>query len=176
MCLKKFNAHNHKIEQFHGKENNMIGIDPDKIILPVSDQKKVANQQKTEKNEFQNVFKQAVNSTKTEDNAVVSTPYASDIRPAQFETQTASSTNMIVGQIDQLMVTMETYQQRLLESDATLKDIEPIVEKIAKQSEFLSAISQETKMEDDLKTIVNQSLSLSSKEIARYRNGHYNDD
>jgi hypothetical protein len=154
----------------------MIGIDPDKIILPVSDQKKVANQQRTDKNEFQNFFKQAVDSTKTEDNAVVSTPYTSEIRPAQFETQTEPSTNMIVNQIDQLMATMEAYQHRLMESDATLKDIEPIVEKIAKQSESLSAISQEAKMEDNLKTIVNQSLSLSSKEIARYRSGHYNDD
>ena len=154
----------------------MIGIDPDKIILPVSDQKKVSNQQRAEKNEFQNVFKQAVDSTKTEDNAVVSTPYTSDIRPAQFETQTVPSTTMIVDQIDQLMSTMEAYQRRLMESDATLKDIEPIVEKIAKQSESLSAISQEAKMEDDLKVIVNQSLSLSSKEISRYRSGHYNDD
>lgn len=154
----------------------MIGIDPDKIILPVSDQKKVANQQKTDKSDFQNVFKQAVDSTKTEDNKVVATPYTSEIRPAQFEAQTVPSTDMIVDQIDQLMATMEAYQHRLMDSNATLKDIEPIVEKIATQSESLSAISQEAKIEDDLKTIVNQSLSLSSKEIARYRNGHYNDD
>ena len=154
----------------------MIGIDPDKIILPVTDQNKVASSKRTDKNNFQDLFKQVAKSAETENTAVVSTPYTSEIRPAQFETQAVSSTTMIVDQIDHLMTTMEAYQRRLMESDATLKDIEPIVEKIAKQSESLSVIAQKTEMENDLETIVNQSLSLSSKEIARYRSGHYNDD
>jgi hypothetical protein len=153
----------------------MIGIDPDKTISPTMDQKRVANQQKTDKNEFKNLFQQAVDSAKTENKTVASTPSVSEIRPVQFETQADASTGMVVDQVGRLMNTMEAYQRRLMESDATLKDIEPIVEKIAKQSESLSAIACDTNMEDELKSIVNQSLSLSSKEIARYRSGYYND-
>ena len=168
------NAKN-KVLSYTGKEIAMIGIDPDKSIPSIVDQKRVENRQKTDKNDFQNFFQQAVGSVKTENNEVESTPYVSDVRPVQFETQEAASTDMIVNQVDRLINTIDAYQQQLMENNATLKDIEPIVDKIVKQSESLSTIAQDIEMEDDLKSIVNQSLSLSSKEIARYRNGDYND-
>jgi hypothetical protein len=154
----------------------MIEFDPDKSIPSIVDQKKVENKQRTGKNEFQEIFQQAVDSVKTENTNVESTPYISEIRPVQFETQAESSTSQIVDQVDALLHSMEDYQQVLMNRDATLKDIEPIIDRIGKQSASLSGISQDMGLDDDLKSLVNQSLSLSLQEIARYKSGHYNDD
>jgi hypothetical protein len=154
----------------------MIGIDPEKSVSPIVDRKRVENQQKTEKNAFQNFFQQAVGSAQTENSQITSTPFISDIRPVQFETQVAPSTNLIVDQVGQLIDTMEAYQQKLIDNSATLKDIDPIIDKLTSQSESLSAISKDAKMEDDLKSIVDQSLMLSLKEIAQYKSGQYNDE
>ena len=154
----------------------MIGIDPEKSVPHIVERKKVENQQKTGKNEFQNIFQQAVGSAKTENTQTESTPFISEIRPAQFETQAEPSTNMIANQVGLLIDTMEAYQQKLIESGVTLKDIEPFIEKMNIQSESLSEISKDAGMGDDLKSIVNQSLSLSAVEITRYNSGQYNDD
>jgi hypothetical protein len=154
----------------------MIHIDPEKSVSPIVDRKKVESQQKTGKNAFQNFFQQAVGSAKTEESQIESTPFISEIRPVQFETQTAPSTNLIVDRVGHLIDSMEAYQQKLIENGATLKDIEPFIDKLASQSDSLSAISNDSGMEDDLKSIVNQSLLLSSKEIARYKSGQYNDE
>jgi hypothetical protein len=43
------------------------------------------------------------------------------------------------------------------------------------QSEALARLSEKMDASDDLKVIVNQSLMLSSMEIARYYDGHYVD-
>ena len=154
----------------------MIGIDPEKSVSPIVDRKRVENQQKTEKNAFQNFFQQAVGSAQTENSQITSTPFISDIRPVQFETQVAPSTNLIVDQVGQLIDTMEAYRQKLIDNSATLKDIDPVIDKLTSQSESLSAISKDAKMEDDLKSIVDQSLMLSLKEIAQYKSGQYNDE
>jgi hypothetical protein len=154
----------------------MIGIDPEKSVSPIVDRKRVESQQKTEKNAFQNFFQQAVDSAKTENTQIASTPFISDIRPVQFETQVAPSTNLIVDQVGQLIDTMEAYQQKLIDNNATLKDIEPVIDKLTNQSESLSAISKDAGMEGDLKSIVDQSLLLSLKEIAQYKSGQYNDE
>ncbi len=153
----------------------MIGFDPDKLVSPLMDQKKVENQSKTDNTEFRTFFQQAVGSEKTGKNDVASVAFVSDIRPAQFEAQEEPSTTMIADQVDQLVDTMETYQRQLMTHDATLKDIQPILEKIAEQSEALSAISKQTDINDNLKAIVDQSVSLSSQEIIRFNSGHYND-
>ena len=153
----------------------MIGIDPDKSVSPIMDRTKVESRQKTEKNAFQNFFQQAVGSAKTEDSQIESTPFISEIRPVQFETQATPSTDLIVNQVGHLIETMEAYQQKLIDNGATLKDIEPLIDKLASQSESLSSISKDVGMEDELKSIVDQSLLLSSKEIAQYKSGQYND-
>ena len=153
----------------------MTGIDPDKILSPITDQKKVQSRQKTDKNEFQNYFQQAIGSATTENSNVESAPFISDIRPVQFDLMAGQSPSTIVDQVARLIDTMESYQRQLNESSATLKDIDPIIEKLARQRDSLSAISQNADVEDELKAIVSQSLSLSTKEVARFKSGHYND-
>lgn len=153
----------------------MIGIDPDKPIAPILDQKQRDAQVKTNKNQFQDVFQQAMDSVKTDHQKVESPPFVSDIRPVQFETAAEPSANLIADRVGQLIDTMETYQRQLSDAGTTLREMESTMEKIAQQSESLSAISKGMEMEDDLRAIVNQSLALSSKEVARYKSGHYND-
>jgi hypothetical protein len=70
---------------------------------------------------------------------------------------------------------MADYQRKLIENGATLKEIQAVVDKMASQNESLSAISGAIGEKERLATIVNQSLMLSSMEIAKYNSGFYND-
>jgi len=106
---------------------------------------------------------------------VESTHLVSDLRPAQFAAEPLSSTNMVVGQVERLIDTMEVYRQKLIENDATLKDVQTLVQKMASESESLSSASSTVNEQDGLKTIIDQSLMLTSMEIAKFNSGHYND-
>jgi hypothetical protein len=61
------------------------------------------------------------------------------------------------------------------ESGATLKEIQPLMERMASHNERLGAIANAAGDQKDLGTIVDQSLMLSSMEIAKYKSGLYND-
>ncbi|MBC2742021.1 MAG: hypothetical protein HGJ93_02965 [Desulfosarcina sp.] len=152
----------------------MVTIDPDKSILNTTELKKAEGLSKTQKGEFDAIFRKAVDSTEIKSANVESTNFVSEIRPAQFTTEPMPSANMVVDRVQRLIDAMEAYQQKLIENGATLKDIQPLMEKMASQSESLTAISNAVGEQDDLRTIVNQSLMLSSMEIAKYKSGLYN--
>ena len=153
----------------------MVAIDPDKPILNITELKKAEGCSKTQKGEFDAIFRQAVVSTEIKGAKTESTPFISEIRPVQFATEALPSTNMVVDRVQRLIDTMEAYQHKLIENGATLKDIQALVQKMTSQSESLSAISGAVGEQENLRTIVNQSLMLSSTEIAKYNSGYYND-
>jgi len=153
----------------------MVTIDPDKSISAITGPKKGQQQEKTDNHEFAAVFRQAADTQCPEPAQPEPASSVSDIRPVQFENKVMPATNAIVDHVQQLLDTMEAYQQKLTESSATLKTIQPLVDKIAFQSETLAAKAKEAVGVDDLQTIVDQSLTLSSLEIARFRSGQYID-
>lgn len=154
----------------------MVNIDPDKVIPGITELKQTKHRIETLKNEgaFDAIFRQAIDSKETKCNDTESTPFISEIRPAQFASESAQSTDMIVDQVQQLIGTMEVYQQKLANDRETLKDIQPLMDEMTVYSKNLAAVSKAGEMEDELKTIVDQSLMLSSIEISRYNNGLYN--
>lgn len=154
----------------------MVTIDPDKSISAITELKKSKALEKTGTREFDAIFRQAIDIKGAEYVQMESTSSIADIRPAQFETQKTPSASMIVDQVRHLLDTMEAYQQKMIENGATLKEIEPLMDQLAGQSETLTAISKDVGEDDDLKTIINKSLMLSSVEIARFRSGIYNDE
>ena len=153
----------------------MVTIDPDKPIQPIAGTKVAISQSKTQKGAFDAVFQQAIDRKTIKPAKTESTAFVSDIRPVQFATVSQSPANMVVDRVERLIDTMADFQSKLIENGATLKDMHGLVQQMASQSESLAAVSDSIDQNDSLKSIVNQSLMMSSMEIARYNGGHYND-
>ena len=153
----------------------MVTIDPEKPILTIGEHNNAKNRPQVQNGEFNAIFRQAVDSAEGKSVKIESTAFISQIRPAQFTTESLPSTDRVVDRVQQLIDTMGVYQQKLIDSGATLKDIQSIVEKMTSQSESLGASSSAVEEQDSLKTIVNQSLTLASMEITKFNSGYYND-
>lgn len=153
----------------------MVTIDPNKPILNHSESHRAESRSNAKKGEFDALFRQAIDSTEFKQAKTESAPFLCDIRPTQFTSEPLPSENMIVDRVQQLIDTMEIYQQKLIDSGATLKDIHRLVQKMAVESESLSDTSNAVEGQKSLKTIVNQSLALASMEIAKFNSGLYND-
>ena len=153
----------------------MVTIDPNKPILNTGEHNRTQSQSNVKKGGFDAIFRQAVDSTEFKGAKTESAPFLSEIRPAQFSSESLPSANMIVDRVQQLIDTMGVYQQKLTDSGATLKDIQSLVQKMATQSESINVTSNAMEGQARLKTIVNQSLTLTSMEIAKFNSGYYND-
>lgn len=153
----------------------MVIIDPNKPILNHTESDRTGSRSNAKKGEFDAIFRQAVDSTEFKHAGTESTPFLSDIRPTQFSSESLPSENMIVDRVQRLIDTMGIYQEKLVDSGATLKDIHRLVQKMAVESESLSDTSNAVEGQKSLKTIVDQSLTLASMEIAKFNSGFYND-
>lgn len=153
----------------------METIDPNKPMVNVTGHNKAESRSKAKKGEFDAIFRQAVDSTQLKRPKTESTPFLSGIRPTQFSSESLPSENMLVDRAQRLIDTMGAYQQKLIDSGATLKDIQSLVQQMATESESLSVASNAVEGLKGLKTIVDQSLTLASMEIAKFNSGHYND-
>lgn len=153
----------------------MVGIDPNKPLLNNTEVKKAAGRSKPNNFEFEAVLRQAVDSTGISSTNTQSTQYISEIRPTQFTAEPLPSTHMVVDGVQRLIDTLEAYQHKLNKNGASLKDIQVLVQKMTSQSESLTAISRAAGEQESLSEIVNQSLMLSSMEVAKYNNGFYNE-
>ncbi|BBO67088.1 hypothetical protein DSCA_10180 [Desulfosarcina alkanivorans] len=152
----------------------MVSIDPDKTILNITEGNPSARRSNVKKGEFDSIFRKAVDSTSTGGAGAVSAQPVSELRPARFTTAPPPSAGQVVDRVQRLIDTMEAYQQQLIEKGATLKDIQPLVDRMASEKDALSGISTSLEGQESLRTIVNQSLMLSSMEIAKFNGGHYN--
>jgi hypothetical protein len=156
----------------------MVAINIDKSIANINsaETKKQQDRTKPQPGAFDAVFRQTMDAKETKGTESPSTPFMTEIRPAQFTaaTGTAPSAHIVANQVEALIDTMEAYQQKLGDSHATLKDIQPLMEKMASHNKRLSAISKTVGDQEGLGSVVNQSLMLSSMEIARYNSGFYN--
>ncbi|MFO7715744.1 hypothetical protein [Desulfosarcina sp.] len=152
----------------------MVTVDPDKPILKATELKTTAGRIETRRDEFGSVFREAMASAQVKGIELESTPVMSEIRPARFSAEMPPPTRT-VDRVQQLIDTMDAYQQKLGASEATLKDIQTLVRKMTVQHDSLTAVSNDLGEQENLGTIVNHSLMLASMEIAKFNSGYYND-
>lgn len=153
----------------------MVNIDPDKPILNIPEPTSNKIQPKEEKSNFDAIFRQTIDSKPIKTAKTESAGHVTQIRPPQFSNQSLPSGKMIVDRVQQLIDTLGIYQQKLIDPSATLKDIQPLVQKMSVQRESLTTASRTAEGQDGLNAIVSQSLTLVSMEIAKFNSGHYND-
>jgi hypothetical protein len=161
-------------EKTNHQEGLVETIDPNKPMVTVTGHHKAENRSRVIKGEFDAIFRQAVDSTEFKRPRTESAPFISDIRPAQFSSESLSSESTLIDRAQRLIDTMDVYRQKLIESGTSLKEIQPLVEIMATESEALSAASDAVEGRQRLKSMVDQSLALASMEIAKFNSGHYN--
>jgi hypothetical protein len=158
------------------QESPMVTIDPDKSISTIPDGNSASTRSTVQQGEFDSVFREVADSTPIQGAEAEPTHFIDNLRPAQFNAEPSPSTNAVVDQVSRLIDTMEGYQQQLIDKDATLKDIQALVRRMESESQSLGAASKRVDGQDGLRTIIDQSLMLTSMEIVRFNSGHYNDD
>jgi hypothetical protein len=153
----------------------MVIIDSNKPIQPVTKAGNDTSPSKVQSEGFDAVFKQEMAGKTTAPIKTEPSSQVGDVRPAWFEKATQEPGRTALDRVENLIDTMAAYQNKLIENGATLHDIHGLVQQMTTQSEALARLSEKMDASDDLKVIVNQSLMLSSMEIARYYDGHYVD-
>ena len=153
----------------------MVKIDANNPIHGIQGQNGNQAGKKITTGEFDSALRAAIGSASTtQASKAESTHFLGDIRPARFEKTDAAPETKVVDQTRRLIDTLDIYRQQLKDNENTVKDIQGLIQEIESQSGALKSALTEVGEQKGLSDIVNQTLMLSSMEIARFNSGHYN--
>jgi hypothetical protein len=103
-----------------------------------------------------------------------STSFISEVHGGNLPGDRFFPKEVVVDQVQQLIHTMEDYQKKAMKRQVQRNELQPIIKKMTVQSQSLSEVSKQLSPTDRLRSIVNQSLILSSAEIVNFNSGFYN--
>ncbi len=93
--------------------------------------------------------------------------------PIEITPLSAIGKTNYIGKIEQFLTALDTYQQKLSDTEWTLKDLAPAISDMSSQKEMITEIYESLPDDEGLKQILNQALIISSVEIAKFNRGDY---
>jgi hypothetical protein len=151
----------------------MLPIRPDRAKRHIPERGECQIQSNGQPQGFEKISDKDTGSKAKTDGEKQSTSLISEMRPSSFSNERAIPTHMVVDHVQRLIDTMESYQQKLTKKKICLNEIRSLIKKMTVESESLSKVSKQLSATDSLRSIVNQSLILSSAEIVKFKSGFY---
>ena len=85
----------------------------------------------------------------------------------------AEDKSKVVERVHQFLNLLDDYRQRLGNRQMSLKEVEPVINRLETENENLKPVLESLGDGDELKEILNNTLITASLEIIKYRNGEY---
>ena len=149
-------------------------IDPTQELLKTQHTDKTSATQKPDKDEFSAMLKEAIESDSSSAVQNKKGPaMINSVAQLQFSTQFAVQSNPMVERTEQFLDLLEEYQNKLMDPQASLRDIHPLIEKMEKEKDALAPLMDSLPDEDELKDVLNNTLMTSTVEMIKYNRGDY---
>ena len=134
---------------------------------------KATQKEATSDSEFKNILKASVEHSQ-QTQAPVQTPiHANPLGAIRFTPLSPEARDTAVERLDNLLNLLDQYRDQLADPKVSLRQIEPLLNTIAKEKEQLSAVLNAMPDEDDLKDIVHRTLITTSLEVMKFNRGDY---
>ncbi len=148
-------------------------IDPTQELLKTQYTDKASAAQKPDKDEFSAMLKEAIESDSS--NAVQNkkgSQMISSVVQLQFNTQFAVQNNAILERTEEFLDLLEQYQSKLMDPQASLRDIHPLIERMEKEKDALAPLMNSFP-EGELMDVLNNALVTSTVEMIKFNRGDY---
>ena len=98
------------------------------------------------------------------------------IHPVQLNNHWAKDSDYAVERVDQFIGLLETYQHKLSQPGATLKDLDRMIADISLEKDRLTPLMNSLEPDNGLRQILNEALVTASREIFKFQRGDYVSD
>ena len=151
-------------------------IDPNQEILKSAYTDKTIRPDKPANKEFGAMLKDAINNEPSKTSSEKVKPkMISSIPNIQINPLFAVQNNPIAERTESFLDILEEYQNKLLDPQATLRDIHPLIQRMKTEQEALAPVLNSLPPGDGLKDILNDALITSSLEVIKFNRGDYVD-
>jgi hypothetical protein len=125
---------------------------------------------------FRTIMKDQVNQNQpstAEGAATRQTAFVNPLNGVQMKISTSSLFREALDRTEGLIDLLEQYRSKLADPALSLKQIDPIIQEIGRESENLTPILDTLPDNNDLKRVVNEALVTASMEVTKFYRGDY---
>ena len=125
--------------------------------------------------EFGAFLNESIENTKKEVSGTHRTTFVNPLNGVQMTASPGFDKRIALDRIDNLIGLLDQYRRKLADPGTTLKDIDPIIRGIYKETENLAPALDSLPEGEELKNILNQTLVTASLEVGKFYRGDYVD-
>lgn len=135
--------------------------------------------EKTQKNEgtqadkFGQILDEAIKNPSKIEAGAQRSPIVNCIPEIRLDPFSVSKNSAIIQGTERLLDTLDEYRQKLDNPEIRLREMNPLIDKIDKQTERLTTELDSLPEGDGLREILNQALITSSLEVVKFNRGDY---
>ena len=127
----------------------------------------------TANKEFDTILKETVAKTQTPVAGLRPTKISHSVAVVPPISLSPADTRGTIDHIENLVNLLDQYRQKLADPRVTLREMEPLIQKMAEEKENLGPVLDSLQDDEGLKPVLNQTLVAASLEIAKYYRGDY---
>jgi hypothetical protein len=149
-------------------------IDPNLEILKTQYPEKTAATEKPAKDEFSGMLKEGIDNEPSKTVEGSKEPQMiSSVAQVQFNTFLPVQNNLNVERTEQFLDLLEQYQTKLMDPQARLKDLHPLIKKLENEKDAPALLMDSLPQGDELKDILNNALVAATVETIKFNRGDY---
>jgi len=123
--------------------------------------------------QFGTILKESAAHVKKENTAPRQTAFINPLSGVRMRTSLKGDKQFALDRIENLIGLLDEYRRQLADPGITLKNMDPIIMKIGRETENLTPILDSLTEDEDLKNIINQTLVTASLEVSKFYRGDY---
>jgi len=142
-------------------------------MLKNTENLKTVRDAQTTNDNFQHIFQETIDTSSESGEPAMTLPPIQNIANIQFDSIPAMSRAQNIEKVEQFLNVLDSYNGKLGDPTATLKDMYPLVTEMENETEkivpFLNSLSDT----DELKDILNRAAVMATVEAIKFNRGDY---
>jgi len=123
--------------------------------------------------EFGTILKETVENTTRAGAGPRQTAFINPLSGVRLTTPGSPDPSITIERIENMIDLLDQFRHKLADSRINLKQIDPIISKIARENDSLATLENSLPDDDDIKNILNQTRVTASLEVTKFYRGDY---
>jgi hypothetical protein len=122
---------------------------------------------------FGRILKETIAGTQRPDTKPRQTTFANPLASIRLTTPGAPVPRSAVDRIENMIDLLDRYRHKLADPQMNLKQLDPIINEIARENDNLAVLADSLPENDDLKNILDRTMVTASLEVTKFYRGDY---
>jgi hypothetical protein len=123
--------------------------------------------------EFGRILKETIGNTEKSESGPRQTAFVNPLTAVWRTTQGSPDPGLAIDRVENMIDLLDQYRHKLADPQMNLKQIDPIINEIARENDNLASLANVLPDADELKSLLERTMITASLEVSKFYRGDY---